>query len=164
MIAWRLPACSTMSALRSVAGELNEARLVADVPLADIRREHVHPSKSLQRAGLSCDIPYTAGKPHVTSPRGFSAAPTHARMRSSRLAGALGRRSTGPRVARMWASSRTPQPAPAITGSRLAPQLPGSASNRPGQVSPHAAQRPPRPRPHAVMVYQSRPIIRAPQP
>ena len=48
------------------------------------------------------------------------------------------------------------------TGSRLAPQLPGSASNRPGQISPHPAQRPPRSRAHAVMVYQSRPMSHAP--
>jgi hypothetical protein len=55
--------------------------------------------------------------------------------------------------------------AAAITkASRLAPQFPGSASNRPGQVSPHAAQRPSSPRSHTVMEYQSRPISRAPQP
>ena len=48
----------------------------------------------------------------VTAPRSFSAAPTHAQMRSSRLAGALARPPTAPLVPQMWAlaSVRTARP------------------------------------------------------
>src|SRR4030095_13218798 len=44
----------------------------------------------------------------ITSPRGLSAAPTHARRRSSRPAGALRQLSTVPRVRRIWALAGPP--------------------------------------------------------
>src|SRR5262249_30615045 len=55
---------------------------------------------------------------HVTAPRGFSAAPTHARMRSSRLGGARGRPPTAPRVARMWVPVELPSSLPRSTVAR----------------------------------------------
>ena len=45
---------------------------------------------------------------HVTSPRGFSAAPMHARMRSSRLGGVLARHPKALRVPRMWVLAGLP--------------------------------------------------------
>src|SRR5262249_62077058 len=54
----------------------------------------------------------------VAAPRGFSAAPTHARMRSSRLGGAPGRPPTAPRVVRMWAPVEPPSSLPRSTVAR----------------------------------------------
>src|SRR5262249_53631688 len=55
---------------------------------------------------------------HVTAPRGFSAAPTHARMQSSRLGGAPGRPPTAPRVAQMWVPVEPPSSLPRSTVAR----------------------------------------------
>src|SRR4029077_5621908 len=53
---------------------------------------------------------------------------------------------------------------PIRIGTRRCPQLPGRASNKPGIAVEQISQRPSSVSRQVVMSYQSRPIIRSPQP